>query len=1151
MSEAVQAYRSQAVATQASGLLQRYRQTRDLDDLHAAIRLLRESVTAAPRTRIYYAQRLNDLGNALAILAEDTGDPEISAEAVTVHRAAVDAFPGRHPDRGDPLNNLGNSLTTCFRITGNADALAQSIEAHRACVDATPAGHRHHASHLTNLAITLFHAFEHTDDVAALTESVTVFLTASRIRGPGTPTRLHHLGTALLTLARRTGDADALAEAIRAYRAAADALPDDSPWRGAYLSDLSDALHERFERTGDVDVLDDAIALLRAAVDAAQGDPAEHAGYQHNLGIVLVERYRHTGDSGALAEGLAAHRAAVGVDRVRFQGSLATALQEVYLRTGDVDALAEAVAGLRAAADAAGEGAPDHARHLSNLGHGLEQMFARTGDMTCLTEAIARHRAAVAATPDDHPDLARRLSHLGSCLRELSVQTDSLDTLEEAVARHRDAVRAAPPDHPLTASYLANLATALEDLHERTADTAALDEAIETHRSALAATPADHPGRAQRLSNLGRALMRRGRVIDPASLTEWAGTHFRALARDGVRPGPTDVPPPWVERAGDATAVDEAVAALRAAVDLTSGDDPFRSSGLGLLAAALGRRSEVTGNLDDMAEAITVQRAALAATADDDPGHVEHQVNLGISLRHMSRDSGNLHLLDESRTILAEVARSESAPVRMRIHAGMELARAGTATGDHRSALAALEEAIGLLPMLAPRALARTDREFLLGDVLGLGAQAAAAALSAGWPGRAVELLEQARGLLLAEEFDRQGQRTRTSTAAPDLADLRIKPSIDSLRRQAAAGPIVIVTADYDRCDALIVTDDPAEPVRAVRLPAISYWSVFQYAMLFVMACGTVAEGEVGLDAFGDARAVIEHTLGWLWDTVTAPVLTELEQTAGRIWWCPVGMMAYLPLHAAGHHGPRSSGRNSVLDLVVSSYIPTIRALAHARERARERTGERVQERAGAVPDGTGLIVALPGAPGSSVLPGITAEVEALSALLPDVKVLAGQDAIREKVLAALPGHPVTHFACHAVSDWERPGHSELILHDHATTPTTAAQISGVRLTGAALAYLSACETSSTGARLADEAVHITSAFLLAGYPQVIGTMWPVADAASARIAAGFYHRLTAGGTRPPEPAGAARALHDAILDMRDRRPGAPFLWAAHIHVGA
>jgi len=58
VSEAVRAYRSQAVAAQASGLLQRYRQTRDLADLHAAIRLLRESVTAAPRTRIYYAQRL-------------------------------------------------------------------------------------------------------------------------------------------------------------------------------------------------------------------------------------------------------------------------------------------------------------------------------------------------------------------------------------------------------------------------------------------------------------------------------------------------------------------------------------------------------------------------------------------------------------------------------------------------------------------------------------------------------------------------------------------------------------------------------------------------------------------------------------------------------------------------------------------------------------------------------------------------------------------------------------------------------------------------------------------------------------------------------------------------------------------------------------
>jgi len=45
------------------------------------------------------------------------------------------------------------------------------------------------------------------------------------------------------------------------------------------------------------------------------------------------------------------------------------------------------------------------------------------------------------------------------------------------------------------------------------------------------------------------------------------------------------------------------------------------------------------------------------------------------------------------------------------------------------------------------------------------------------------------------------------------------------------------------------------------------------------------------------------------------------------------------------------------------------------------------------------------------------------------------------------------------------------------------------------LAYLSACETTYTPRALADEAIHLTSAFLLVGFSGVIGTLWRVPDA--------------------------------------------------------
>lgn len=83
-----------------------------------------------------------------------------------------------------------------------------------------------------------------------------------------------------------------------------------------------------------------------------------------------------------------------------------------------------------------------------------------------------------------------------------------------------------------------------------------------------------------------------------------------------------------------------------------------------------------------------------------------------------------------------------------------------------------------------------------------------------------------------------------------------------------------------------------------------------------------------------------------------------------------------------------------------------------------------------------------------------------------------------------------------------------------------------------------------------DEMLHLTAAFLLAGYANVVGTLWPVDDQAAASLTDAFYTALTSGGNRPPLAACAARALHRATVAGRDAKPDDPRLWAAHIHVG-
>jgi CHAT domain-containing protein len=112
------------------------------------------------------------------------------------------------------------------------------------------------------------------------------------------------------------------------------------------------------------------------------------------------------------------------------------------------------------------------------------------------------------------------------------------------------------------------------------------------------------------------------------------------------------------------------------------------------------------------------------------------------------------------------------------------------------------------------------------------------------------------------------------------------------------------------------------------------------------------------------------------------------------------------------------------------------------------------------------------------------------------------------------------------------------------------AEIAALHLPHAGLAYLSACDTTVTSAELADEAVHITAAFQLAGYRHVIGTLWPIDDDAARTIARDVYTHLTNHSTTAPDAASSANALHHATRRMRAARPAAPTLWAAHLHAG-
>jgi tetratricopeptide (TPR) repeat protein len=778
----------------------------------------------------------------------------------------------------------------------------------------------------------------------------------------------------------------------------------------------------------------------------------------------------------------------------------------------------------------------DPAGHLSNLGIALRVLFGRTGELAALTEAVDVGRAAVAATPTGHPDQAGVLNNLGGALQTLFERTGELAALTEAVDVGRAAVAATPTDHPNQAGHLNNLGGALQVLFERTGELAALTEAVQVGRAVVAATPTDHPDHAVYLNNLGIALQ----VL-----------------------------------------------------------------------------FERTGELAALTEAVDVGRAVVAATPTDHPNQAGHLSNLGIALQVLFERTGELAALTEAREAFADAATSPTASIAQRITTGRRLGNAAMLAGEPEAALAAFEAAVELVPQMAPRALSRPDREHGLGQLAGLASEVAAAAVATGRPERAVELLEQTRGLLLGEAIDARSDLTELHRAAPALAtefdDLRERsaaledaaagplsltaqppaaltdtnidvmreaqsrqatqlgeqrrqlaeqwttlvgriratagleqflrpPPIARLHHQASAGPIVVVYVSRRRADALIVTLDSAHPVQVVPLPDLTEDAAYEQANR-LWAAHEAAADEVA----GRAQREVHAVLGWLWDTITGPVLDYLGITGEdgsrpRIWWCPVGILAYLPLHAAGHYtNPGATPvPRTVLDRATSSYVITLRALEHAR--AHRDTPETAV--------GSAVVIAMPTIPEAPDLPGVYDETVELARLLGAPLTLIGAAATYQAVVAALPRHRIAHFACHGLSDWADPAASRLLLADHASAPLTVTALMRLHLANADLAYLSACSTTQTNQALADEAVHLTAAVHLAGYRHVVGTLWSINDTAAARIATDVYTRLTNGGTQPARTEDSAHALAEATRSLRDDYPALPTRWAAHLHLG-
>lgn len=187
-------------------------------------------------------------------------------------------------------------------------------------------------------------------------------------------------------------------------------------------------------------------------------------------------------------------------------------------------------------------------------------------------------------------------------------------------------------------------------------------------------------------------------------------------------------------------------------------------------------------------------------------------------------------------------------------------------------------------------------------------------------------------------------------------------------------------------------------------------------------------------------------------------------------------------------------------------------------------------------------------------LPASGAEVRAIANLFPPDSrlVLTGRAAVEARLdVESWTRVPYLHFACHGALE-EGPGREPALVLALTGNEApydgflTLSEIAARRIE-AELVVLSACNSGRSAASRPPSGVSsLSRAFLLAGARNVVVSLWPVSDQATARLMVEFYKRMRREGL---EPSSALRAASIALRD--DLGMSSPAHWAPFIVQGA
>ncbi|KAI0109669.1 CHAT domain-containing protein [Nemania sp. FL0031] len=943
--------------------------------------------------------------------------------------------------------------------------------------------------------------------------------------------RLHILVVILNALYGLTGKISDLEEAIRVNKKITESTPDNYSHQALWLTSLGHLLWSMYERTNEIAFLDEATEVAKRACELAQNsnDHTMRADSLCNLGQMFLSLYKRTGEIAHLRKAITTNREAIRLASMPNDDptllpacvvNLGLMIFNMYKRTRDITVLEAAIECARQAIELMPGNPHSQARRFDGLGYMLAARYERTGEIANLEEAIRVTKQSVELAPDFHVNWSNFSNHLGNLLYSRYNRIGDIASLSEAIQATRRAAEAAHDDHSRANSFN-NLGIQLQSMYGRTGRITEAKNAIEFHKKALQLTLNNHPNLLGHLTNLGNALEKQ------------------------------------YEQTGELADLVEAIKLTEKAVQITQDNNHhYQPECLHSLGTRFWTLYSKTDETADLEKAIKAVRQAIEFMSDNSrPDLVcklSHDLGQALAVRH--ERSNKLADLEEaysriygawccqaavpSSRVISANRYLDLFTLQYKINTGMEVGKPAryldlvTVQSKIDTGIEVGKAALDLLPVVNAKLLNRVDQYFTIANFFGIAANLCALLLERNQPEDAIEHLEKGRATIIGQLVDARSDltslrnifntpvdRLKQDLERTQVADRRrqalieINICIQEIRAVEGHGRFLLGQRVTEMQECAIGGTIIIVNITKIRSDAILAWLNEKWR-----------GPEVRRSEKPQRNKKYLEYLAWLWDVCVKTILDEIDNidsTASDlpwIWWIGTGLGSLMPFHAAGVHSLGSM--ENTFSRAISSYTPSIKALGYAQKRARNTEGAR----------GSLLIVTMPTTPTQAPQPHSFKDLPSVAEEADRISKLAEKDPSDSGLIL------------------QKRGEGQEKVQDRLTVQ----HVSQLNLAHAQIAFLSACSTAANKIEpLSDEAIHIVSGFQVAGFPHVIGSLWPSTDRVCMNVASEFYGNLFQ--RRPTGWTGyeVAWAVHEAVMRARRADIGMPLEWAQFVHFGA